>query len=75
MQRVSCRLRYERLSLTRVELQKVFQEEKSGHLYFLQRLYRMQCLGYNVKISVFLPSGRLWEVVAYDRWSHMKFRL
>ena len=33
------------------------------------------CKALTGKISVFLLSGRLWEVVAYDRWSHMKFRL
>ena len=27
------------------------------------------------KILVFCVSGRLWEVVAYEGWSHMEVRL
>ena len=28
-----------------------------------------------VEILVFWMRGRLWEVVAYERWSHMEVRL
>ena len=27
------------------------------------------------KICVFWIAGRLWEVVAYERWSHVEVRL
>ena len=36
-----------RCSLTRVELQEIFNKEKSRCIYFLERLYCMQFLGYN----------------------------
>ena len=32
----------------RVELRQVFYKEKSGYIYFFERMYCMQLLGYNI---------------------------
>ena len=46
---------YKKCSLTRVELQEIFNKEKSRRLYFLERMYCMQFLGYyNVNPCCFL---------------------
>ena len=33
------------------------------------------CKALTEKVLVFWISGRLWQVVAYERWSHMEVRL
>ena len=33
------------------------------------------CKALTGKIAVFRIGGRLWEVVAYEKWSHMEVRL
>ena len=33
------------------------------------------CKALTGKVLVFWIGGRLWEVVAYERWSHMEVRL
>ena len=38
---------YRKCSLTRVELQEIFNKEKSRCIYFLEWMYSMQFLGYN----------------------------
>ena len=32
------------------------------------------CMSLTGKVLVFWIGGRLWEVVAYERWSHMEVR-
>ena len=36
---------------------------------------RSNCTALTRKILVFWIGGRLWELVAYERWSHMEVRL
>ena len=33
------------------------------------------CKAFTGKILLFWIGGRLWEVIAYERWSHMEVRL
>ena len=47
MWRVLIVVAYRKCSLTRVELQEIFNKEKSRCIYFLEWMYCMQFLGYN----------------------------
>ena len=38
-------------------------------------VYKSNCKALTGKVSVFWIGGRLWKVVAYERWLHMDVRL
>ena len=66
---------YRKYSFTRVELQEIFNKEKSRRIYFLERMFCIQFLGYHKRESILFlkvssyhntyPGGALW--ISSDR--------